>query len=158
VKLATDIIGDIPVANIQTQDEIEYRYEEKIRMAHNDFEKEVYPEARAHYMIASEIKPDDIYPKNQVIAIDGILKDESFQSNFATIPENDKSRMIVPQLIDSAQYLNPSAPIAASKPEPMKPAPTKQVTTTGMEARDQAIASGQNPDALANRHRLPVLH
>ncbi|MEZ4722245.1 MAG: OmpA family protein [Flavobacteriales bacterium] len=134
VRLASETIGDKPVSTIQARDEYEASYSDKIMEADRQYYSEMYAEARVNYMIASGIKPEEVYPKQQVEIIENKIKDAPVSIYMATIPENDNSRLIVPQLIDSSEFIVPGD-IAAAEPQ-AKSAEPKAAT----EKEEPAVA------------------
>lgn len=104
-KLASKVIGSENVAMIQTRDIIYKGYSEQIVSADGLYYKDLLPEARAEYLVASAIKPEEAYPKQQVKIIDDKLKDQPFKALLATLPEVDESKLV-------------SEPSIASRPTP----------------------------------------
>ncbi len=120
IRLSSELIGNTPVANIQTRDEIAARYTDRISEADRLFYASHLPEARANYMIASDIRPEEVYPKKQVEIIEEKFKDQPLSAQLSTMTTVDRSKLIVPQLIDSSQAVaavQPNAPAATPTPE-----------------------------------------
>jgi len=99
IRLASKVIGDDPVSRIQTMDVFEVNYDAKIQEADKMFFAENLPEARAIYMIASEIKPEEKYPKDQIEIIQNKLVDQPFEANLSTMPEEVKAESKMPELV-----------------------------------------------------------
>jgi outer membrane protein OmpA-like peptidoglycan-associated protein len=102
VRLAHQKIGDVPVSKIQTRDEVNFRYDDRIALADKQYYSEHLPEARANYMIASEIKPEEVYAAQQIEIIDAKLYEAPFAASMSSMPEEDKSELVPPMLVDSA--------------------------------------------------------
>jgi outer membrane protein OmpA-like peptidoglycan-associated protein len=92
-KLTSKVIGSENVAMIQTRDVIYRGYSEQIVSADGLFYRDLLPEARAEYLVASALKPEEAYPKQQVKIIDDKLKDAPFEALLATLPEVDDSKI-----------------------------------------------------------------
>jgi tetratricopeptide (TPR) repeat protein len=58
------------------QQELDEEYRNIILAADGFFESESYPEARQEYESALELKPDESYPKSQIVKIDNLLRQE----------------------------------------------------------------------------------
>lgn len=87
IRLASKILGDQPVSRIQTMDEFEMQYEEGIKKADEMFYSENLPEARANYMIASDINPEEQYPIRQIEIIQSKLSESPFEANLSSFPD-----------------------------------------------------------------------
>lgn len=53
---------------------LDKRYTEKLAIADSNFSKKLFNEAKDNYEQASELKPDEAYPKEQIEAINALLK------------------------------------------------------------------------------------
>lgn len=126
IRLSSDFIGKAPVATIQTRDEIATRYSDRISTADQLFFSEHLPEARANYMIAQDIKPEEEYPKQQIAIIEEKFNHQPFDAQLSTMKAVDRSKLIVPVLSDSAQALAVATPKQAPTPTPAVAAPVKK--------------------------------
>jgi tetratricopeptide (TPR) repeat protein len=57
----------------QSQHDLDEKYRQAISVADNAFREKTYVTARLRYIDAQNIKPDESYPKNQIILIDQLL-------------------------------------------------------------------------------------
>ena len=101
IRLASKIIGDQPVSRVQTMDQEIATYTAKIKEADEMSYAERLPEARASYMIASEIKPEEVYPQQQIEIIQNKLADAPASANLSTLPEAEQLASMIPELKDS---------------------------------------------------------
>ena len=104
IRLASSIVGDQPVSRVQNMDEIGVSYGSKIKEADEMYYAQHLSEAYASYMIASEIKPEEEYPIQQLEIIQNKLSEASFEANFSSMPDAENP---IPELTD------PTAPEAA---------------------------------------------
>lgn len=143
IRLASGQIGSEPVATIQTRDALNTSYQAKIDEADRLFYKEYLPEARANYMIASNIRPDEQYPKQQVEIIENKLNDQPFTANLSSVPEEDRGHLIVPQLIDSSSLQIPSeiAEVLETTPDEVIEQKIEEVVQQQVEAPKEVPAT-----------------
>jgi len=93
VKLATGQFGDTPVEKMQMRDEIDDIFNSYVVEADKNYYNDLLPEARANYMIASTIKPEEEYPKQQIDIINEKLVDAPFEALLARLPEVDTAQL-----------------------------------------------------------------
>lgn len=60
-------------ANIAEKEQIEKAYQEAIQLADGAFNAKKYQEAKANYIKANDLKPEEQYPKRKILEIDNIL-------------------------------------------------------------------------------------
>lgn len=97
IRLASSIVGDQPVSRVQNMDEIGVSYGSKIKEADEMYYAQHLSEAYASYMIASEIKPEEEYPIQQLEIIQNKLSEASFEANFSSMPDAENP---IPELTD----------------------------------------------------------
>ncbi|HKL33665.1 MAG TPA: hypothetical protein VJ919_14085, partial [Tangfeifania sp.] len=78
------ILSELEVARLK-QEQLERDYQNAIRAADQQFENQQYLESRGSYTKASEIKPEENYPKEQIAAIDNILEQRKLDEQYRTI-------------------------------------------------------------------------
>lgn len=72
----------------QSQRETDEKYRQSISVADNAFREKTYTIARLRYQEAQLIKPDESYPKNQILLIDKLLKEAQPVETYAfKLPE-----------------------------------------------------------------------
>ncbi|MDP4687265.1 MAG: OmpA family protein [Salibacteraceae bacterium] len=74
----------------------ETAYNKMMTEADSNLAAERMPEARAGYLVASEIKPEEKSPVEKAASIEKQLADKPFEALLATLPEVDHSKMVVP--------------------------------------------------------------
>lgn len=116
--MASKTIGDQPVSRIQTMDEFEMKYEDKIKEADEMFYAENLPEARVSYLIASDIRPKEEYPIQQIEIIQNKLSQSPFEANLSSFPDAVSP---IPELTD------PAAPAVIEVEEEVTPEVEEEV-------------------------------
>ncbi|GAB4384404.1 MAG: hypothetical protein Kow0075_16420 [Salibacteraceae bacterium] len=149
IRLASEVIGNKPVEMMQTRDEIVERYVDKIRVADEFFYREQLPEARANYLIAGDIKPDEEYPKQQVEIIENKLANAPFTAFLSTIPEEDQGQLIVPELIDSSSLIIPEEiAMGTNDMQPSATAPQVNKAEVAEAEPDEPVEEVESPQAV----------
>lgn len=103
-RLASETIGDKPVSVIQAKEETRESYMTQVLEGDKYFYNGNLAEARAQYLIARQINPDDPYALRQIELIDAELKDAPQEAFLATVDEGETA-FVMPVLIDSAQFI-----------------------------------------------------
>jgi tetratricopeptide (TPR) repeat protein len=78
------ILSDMELARLK-QEQLERDYQNAIRTADQQLENQQYTESRGSYSRASEIKPEENYPQEQIAAIDSILEQRKLDEQYRTI-------------------------------------------------------------------------
>lgn len=157
IRLGYEVVGDKDVAIIQTRDEMDTKYSDKLVSADRYYYNNRLPEARAEYLIASSIRPEESYPKQQVAIIESKMQDAPPSAFLSTMSEEDKSKIIVPQLRDSSQLIIPADVAAAlSKAEPTKSAvpevsPEAKTPVKTPEIAKEAAQTATTPPVAAQK-------
>jgi tetratricopeptide (TPR) repeat protein len=82
----------ITINNMLQQQELDEMYRKIILAADGFFESESYPDARQEYESALELKPDESYPKSQIVKIDNLLRQEEARIRAEQQAEADMER------------------------------------------------------------------
>ena len=120
--------------------EIDLLYQNAIDSADNHFEENRLPEARANYLIASDIKPEETYPKEQVLKIDGVLNDQPFEALLAYLPEVDNGEMVLNDTtVDEAEVELPEEEIVEPVEEVLEIAEETTEVEVEVEIVEEAV-------------------
>lgn len=149
--LAAASIGDKPVEFVQTKDQRVREYMTAVLAGDEHYYKTEYPEARADYTVATVIKEDEAYPKQQIAAINETLAPAKPETPaMASTTETDSASAEMPLALAEdvlkADSETPEGPLPEAKTEisdatSAEPQTANEATTEAPGETSEEVAS-----------------
>ncbi|GEM_PF-303047 len=95
--LGSESIGERPVEKALTQEEVVDKYVAHVKEGDQHMDKEQYSESRVDYEIASMIKPEETYPRQQIEKVEKVMTKKDDSELLAKVPQPDTSRVFLPE-------------------------------------------------------------